>query len=208
MNRTRITFDFDSERQESYNKLVQIVCSSHWGSGIDIFGFIDKNQSLFFELIKHGVIVIDECAYEIRKAFADNENARLWKDILGKRSMHPVLEEMAALFADEPFESAAYYRNSIYLLNLKAYVRADGMKPEDIAEMLASSECEKIIIFPYFPLDEKSAYYELRLNIPKQEFVNFMKRVEEQRINEMNEAIRQVNERISANEIIRNDKDH
>ena len=30
-SKTRITFDFDSEQRKSYEKLAQIVCSSHWG---------------------------------------------------------------------------------------------------------------------------------------------------------------------------------
>ena len=41
------------------------------------------------------------------------------------------------------------------------------MKPENIPEMLALDGCEKIILFPYFPLDDKKAYYELTLDIEK-----------------------------------------
>ena len=59
-SKTRITFDFDSEQRKSYEKLAQIVCSSHWGSGIDIFGLINENHRQFFDFIKLGVIVIDE----------------------------------------------------------------------------------------------------------------------------------------------------
>ena len=65
INKTRITFDFtfeiDGERRKCYEKLAQIVCSSHWGSGIDIFGFINQDHRLFFEFVEKGVIVIDEC---------------------------------------------------------------------------------------------------------------------------------------------------
>jgi hypothetical protein len=41
--KTRITFDFtfeiEGERRKSYEKMAQIICASHWGTGIDIFRF-------------------------------------------------------------------------------------------------------------------------------------------------------------------------
>ena len=177
---------------------MQIICPSHWGSGIDIYGSWNEDHSLLFEFLKLGVIVIDECEYEIQNLPADDVNARSIELMLGKRNSHPVLREMAALLGDEPFEMSEYYRNTIYLPNQKAFVRADGMKPEDIAEMLSHDGCDKIILFPYFPLDEKSAYYKLTLNIEKDKFVDIMRRVEERRLDKMNEAIRQANERSKA----------
>jgi len=195
MKRNRITFDFtfeiEGERRKSYEKLAQIICTSRWGTGIDIFGIINPKHSLLFDFVNLGAIIIDECEYEIQEPCADSETARSIKSMLGKRSNHPVLRDMAALFGDEPFEASGYFRNTIYLPNLKAFARADGMKPEDIAEMLALDGCDKIILFPYFPLDGKSAYYELTLGVEKDSFVDFMNRVEQRRENEMNEAIRQ-----------------
>jgi hypothetical protein len=200
-NKTRITFDFtfefEGERRKSYEKLAQIICSSHWGSGIDIFGFLNKDHALLFEFIDRGVIVIDECEYEIQDACADNKAAPIIKSMLGKRSNHSVLRDMAALFADEPFEASGYYRNTIYLPNLKAFARADGMKPEHISEMLSLGGCEKIILFPYFPLDDKSAYYELTLAVEKESFVDYMNRVAQRKADEMDKAIRQASERSS-----------
>ena len=196
--KTRITFNFDlfdGERRKSYEKLAQIICSSHWGSGIDIFGFFDERHSLFYDFVRLGAIVIDECEYEIQEPLADSETARRIKSMLGKKSYHPVLREMAEVFKDEPFEISSYYRNTIYLPNLKAFARADGMKPENISEMLSLDGCEKIINFPYFPLDEKSAYYELTLGVEKDSFVEYMNLVQERRENEMYEAIMQATER-------------
>jgi len=193
--KTRITFDFDNERRKSYEQLAQIICSSHWGSGIDIFGFVDKRHSLLFDFVRLGIIVIDEYEYEIQEPFADSEIARRIKSIWGKRSGHPVLREMAELFIDEPFEMSEHYRNTIYFTNLKAFARADGMKPEDISKMLSLVGCEKVILFPYFPLDGKSAYYELTLGVEKDRFVEYMNRVQEKWENEMYEAIMQANER-------------
>lgn len=195
VNKTRITFDFNNDRTNSYNKLEQIICSSHWSSGIDIFGIINENHSLLFDFVKRGVIVIDECEYELREQCPDSESARYIKSMLGKRSDHPVLSDIAALIANEPFGRADYYSNTLYLPNLKAYIRADGMKPEDIADMLASDSCDKIILFPYFPLGEKSAYYEVTLGSDKQLFADYMHRYEERRSDEMNEAVRQISER-------------
>jgi len=196
--KTRIKFDFDEDRRNSYEKLVQIICSSHWSSGLDIFGLLNEDHSLLFEFFKLGVIVIDECKYEIQKPLVDNSNTRSFISMLGKRSDHPVLREMAALFSNEPFEMPKYYRNTIYLPNQQAFARADGMKPEDIAEMLSLDGCDKIILFPYFPLDEKSAYYELSLDIEKVEFIDFMRRVKERRSDEMYEALRQAEKRSTA----------
>jgi hypothetical protein len=95
ITKTRITFDFEieGERRKSYEKLVQIICSARWGSGIDIFGFMNEAHSLLFDFIDKGVIVIDECEYELQEPPADSEKARLIKDILGKRNGHPVLRE-------------------------------------------------------------------------------------------------------------------
>ena len=42
--------------------------------------------------------------------------------MLGKRNGHSVMGEMAVLLGDEPFEIAESYRNTICILNLKAYV--------------------------------------------------------------------------------------
>ena len=196
MKRTRITFDFDGEWRESIERLEQIICSSYWASGINII--TNDGHKLLLELVKRGIIVIDKYEYELQEPPADSENARLFRSILGKRSQHHVLWEMTALFVDELFKSADNYRNTIYLPNLKAYMRADGMKPEDIAEMLASDVCDKIILFPYFPLDDKPAYYELTLGIEKVEFKDYMSLVAERRASKMNEAIRQANERRTA----------
>ena len=196
--KTRITFDFDADHRNSYEKLVQIICSSHWGSGVDVFGIINKNESLLFQFIKLGVVVIDECEYEFQEPSADNETARMIKSMMGKRSKHPVIRDIAALFGNELFEMSKSFRNTLYFPTLKAFMRADGMKPEDIAEMLSRDDCDKIIVFPYFPLDEKSAYYELSLGVEKEEFTNFLRHVEERRQDEMNDAIRQANERSTA----------
>jgi hypothetical protein len=190
-NKTRITFDFDSEWHKAYDKLARIICPARWGSGIDASGFLNKEHSRFFDFIKKGAIVIDECEYEHQEPSADSETTMKIKTMLGKRRNHPVLRDMAALFGDEPFEASEYYRNTICFPNFKAFARADGMKPEDVAEMLSLNGCDKIILFPYFPLDDKSAYYELTLAVTKESFVDYLRRVEERRIEEMNEEINQ-----------------
>jgi hypothetical protein len=197
--KTRITFDLDSEvggeRRKAYEKMARIICAARWGTGIDIFGFINENERLLSEFIEKGVIAIDEREYEIQEPRSDSETALLIKSMLGKRRNHPVLRDMAALFGGEPFEASEYYRNTIYLPNLKAFMRADGMKPEDVAGMLSLDECERIILFPYFPLDGKSAYYELTLAVTKESFVDFLRRDEERGQSGMHEAIRQAGER-------------
>jgi predicted N-acetyltransferase YhbS/uncharacterized protein YdhG (YjbR/CyaY superfamily) len=197
--KTRITFDFtfniEGERRKSYENLAQIICASHWGTGIDIFGFLNENESLLFDFINKAVIVIDECAYKLQEPPADSETARKIKSMLGKRSGHPVLRDMAALFGGEPFEASKRYRNTIYLPNLKAFARADGMKPEDVAEMLALDECDRIILFPYFPLDGKSAYYELTLGVSKESFVDFMNQYEQRQADKIYEALTRADER-------------
>jgi hypothetical protein len=193
INKTRITFNFEldieGERRKSYEKLVQIICPARWGTGIDIFGFMNENHRLLFDFINHGAIVIDECEYELQEPPADSEKARLIKSLLGKRSNHPVLREIAALLADEPFVASGNFRNTIYLPNLKAFACADGMKPEDIAQMLSIDGCDKIILFPYFPLDDKSAYYELTLGVDKKSFVDFIDRIEQRRADKFGEFL-------------------
>jgi hypothetical protein len=197
LTKSRVAFDFECERRESYDKLVQIVCSSHWASGIDIFGIINERHSLLFELVKIGAIVIDECKFKIQEPLVSSETSRAIKSMLGKRSNHPVLCEMAVLFGDEPFEVTKNYRNTIYLPNLNAYVRADGMKPEDVTDMLLS--VDKIILFPYYELDDgMSVYYELTLGVERDSFIDFMDQVEKRRTNEMFEAIRQADKRRAA----------
>ncbi|GHV15660.1 hypothetical protein FACS1894219_12630 [Clostridia bacterium] len=194
--KTRVAFDFsfdiDGERRKSYDKLVQLICPARWGSGIDIFGFMNESHSLLFDFIKLGAITIDECEYEADASQTDRAVTERIKTMLGKRRLHPVLRDMAVLFADEPFEKSVYPQNSIYLPNIKALVRADGMKPENIADILAADDCDKIILFPYFPPGGKTAYYELSLGIPKEQFADFLRRVYERRENEMNEEIRRV----------------
>jgi predicted N-acetyltransferase YhbS/uncharacterized protein YdhG (YjbR/CyaY superfamily) len=200
--KTRITFDYDdidgSERRKTYEKLAQIICAARWGSGIDVFGFLNDNHRLFFDFVLKRVIVIDECEYEVSESDSNTEAAERFKLLLGKRRSHPVLRHIASMFGDEPFEMSDYYCNTIYAPNLKAYVRADGIKPEYINEMLASDGCDKIILFPYFPLDEKTAYYELTLNIDKESFVDFMNRIEQRKSDALYEALLQVNERSKA----------
>jgi hypothetical protein len=181
--KTRVTFDFtfevEGERRKSYDKLVQIICPAHWASGIDIFGFMNDKHRQLFDFIECGAIVINECEYEAHEPPADDGAARRMKSMLGKRNNHPVLRDMAALFGDEPLEVSDYYRNTIYFPNLKAFARADGMKPENIAEMLSLSGCEKIILFPYYPLDGKYAYYELSLAVEKDSFVGYLRHLDE-----------------------------
>jgi hypothetical protein len=87
--KTRISFDFDGERRGSYDRLVQIICPARWGSGIDIFGFMNESHSLLFDFMKHGVIVIDECEYEIQEPCADGETAQTIKSMLGTTKQSP-----------------------------------------------------------------------------------------------------------------------
>ena len=197
--KTRIPFEYSSddgdERRKTYEKMVQIICSSHWGSGIDILGYLNKDHPLLFEFIIKGAIVIDECEYEIHE-HAEHEKTGLIMSLLGKRRKHPVLCDIAALFADETFEATGRYRNTLYFPDLKALLRADGMKPEDIADMLSLDGCEKIILFPYFPLDGKSAYYELTLAVEKDSFVDYMRCIEQRRADRYGEYLMQMGKKI------------
>jgi predicted N-acetyltransferase YhbS/uncharacterized protein YdhG (YjbR/CyaY superfamily) len=191
MKRTRITLDYDTAPRETYEKIKQIICPARWGTGIDVFGFLNDNERRLFDLLIKGVIVIDECEYELPEMRPENELARYIKSYLGKRSNHPILQEMSALFGGEPFKVSGHYRNTLYFPNLKAFARADGMKPEDVAEMLSLTGCEKIILFPYFPLDGKSAYYELSLAVPKEQFVDFINHLEQKKAERLGEALLQ-----------------
>ena len=186
IKKTRIKFDFELETVQSFEKLKRIVCSTHWTSGLDVT-FRDRHR-LFVQFVHKEIIVIDECEYEPFAIDVENEKSRAIKLMLGKRSSHPVLCDMALLFSDEPFENANNYRNTIYFPRLFAYARADGMKAEDIIETLNSVECSKIIIFPYEPLDNKSAYYELTLSIEKSEFAEHMKQFSEEQLKKQIEA--------------------
>jgi len=109
--------------------------------------------------------------------------------LLGKQNDHPVLREAEDIFADEPHKRINSYRNTLYFPNLKAYLRVDGIKPEDVIDMHTSDDCEKVIIFPYFPLDDKSAYYELTLGIEKKEYIDCVNAFKEQQIEKMHEAV-------------------
>ncbi|GHU43944.1 hypothetical protein FACS1894111_10410 [Clostridia bacterium] len=189
----QITFDFEGELNSAVEKLEQIICSSHWASRINIF--TDKSHKLFVKFVKIGVIVIDACEYGFSEQSPDSENARLLKSLLGKRDTNQAIRDMAMLFTDEPFVCAEHYRNAIYLSNLKAYARADGIKPEDIVTMLASDECDRILLFPYHFLGRKPVYYELTLGIEKNKFANLIEQGEEENLRELCEAMRQANER-------------
>jgi predicted N-acetyltransferase YhbS/uncharacterized protein YdhG (YjbR/CyaY superfamily) len=191
--KTKITFDFDGDLNGSLRTLEQIICSSYWASGLNVV--TDERHVQLAKFVKLGIIVIDEYEYKLSSPSPDSKNARLLTDLLGKHHTSCDIQDMAVLFAGEPFESAAHYRNTVYLPKLKAYVRADGIKPESIAEMLTSDECDKIIVFPMYPLDEKTAYYELSLAGPKEKFADVMKLIEEETNNKLFEAVRQADER-------------
>jgi predicted N-acetyltransferase YhbS/uncharacterized protein YdhG (YjbR/CyaY superfamily) len=194
--KTRIVFDFDGDLNGSLERLEQIICSSYWASGLNVV--TDERYALLAKFVKLGVIIIDECEYELSIPSPDSKDVGLLTDLLGKHHASRDIQDMAVVFVGEPFESAAHYRNTVYLPKLKAYVRADGMKPENIAEMLASDECDKIIIFPMYPLDEKIAYYELSLAGSKEKFADVMKLIEEETNNKLFEAVRQADERSKA----------
>jgi len=113
-----------------------------------------------------------------------------FKLLLGKQNNHRILREAEDIFADEPYERIDGYRNTLYFPNFKAYLRVDGIKPEDVIDMLASDECEKVIVFPYFLLDDKSAYYELSLGVEKKDYIDCVNAFKEQQIEKMHETVR------------------
>jgi len=193
--RTRVEFDFSGKRRESFDRLVKIICPARWGVGIDNFGFMNDTHRVLFSLCEIGAIGIDECEYSFGKPCPDTEASKRIMSMLGKRRSHQVLREMAALLGNEPFESSECYRNTIYLPDQKAFVRADGMEPEDIPDMFMADGCEKIIIFPFYPLDGKSAYYELKLLVVKESFVGYMNSAKEQRRESANDEVRLLIER-------------
>jgi len=69
MKRTRIIFDFDGAWRESIDRLEQIICSSHWASGINFVS--NDDHKLLLGFVKNSVIVIDECEYESQEPPVD-----------------------------------------------------------------------------------------------------------------------------------------
>ena len=43
----RITFEYENDRRNTYEKIKQIICAARWGTGIDIFGFLNDNHRMF-----------------------------------------------------------------------------------------------------------------------------------------------------------------
>jgi len=193
MKKTRIAFDFDGEPCESLKKLEQIVCSAHWSSGIIVA--VHDVHRLFVQLVHEGVIVIDECEYAPNNADEERSQKEVsFKLLLGKQNNHRILREAEDIFADDPHKRIDGYRNTLYFPNFKAFLRVDGVKPEDAIDMLASDDCEKVIIFPYFPLDDKSAYYELTLGIEKKEYIDRVNDFKKQQMEKLHEAIMKARE--------------
>jgi hypothetical protein len=106
VTKTRITFDFDilgGERRNSYEKLARIICAARWGTGIDIFGILNKTHGRLFDFIEKGAIVIDECEYELQEPPRRQRNRREDKNNIGKTPQPPRLHGRAGREAsDQP----------------------------------------------------------------------------------------------------------
>jgi len=188
----RIAFDFEKEQVASFEKLVQIICSSHWSSSLNIAE--NEKHVQFLGYIMTNVIVIDEHEYELPKLPSQGESPL--KYLLGKKSDNPVLWDIHHLFAADQPEACEYFSNTLHIPRIKAFVRADGIKPEDIAEMLILDDCDRIFLFPYCPLDKKKAFYELSLGIEKNQFYEIIKDEKAKRLEEMRTILDVVNRRV------------
>jgi hypothetical protein len=177
MKRTRIIFDRNDKSLEPHNKIVQIICKKNW-AGTVIDRAVNENYiCTLVEMVMNDVIKIDEYEYRRDGLIIDNESAERIKSRLGKRDDHPVLNDIGALFGIEQLERTTHFRNTAYIPALKALLCAGGVKPGRVSQMLLLDGCEKIILFPYYLADNKTAYYELMLGIGKDEFVDYMNNI-------------------------------
>jgi hypothetical protein len=163
-----LDFGPSTDLQSSLCRLRQIVCPIHWSAGFDV----EENfaHRSFVDMVRKGVISVYECEYDISGLRADRKTQDIIQILLDMPNPHSVLSDMAVLFEGLPLERAQFPDHALYLPEHKSVVTADGMNPEDMAPLLASDNCEAVIFFPNFPLDNKRAYYGLELCVTKEQF--------------------------------------
>ena len=194
----RIVFDFKERWRGSLQKLEDIICYASWGNrGLNV---LDQRVIFLTELLHIGAIVINEERCQDIKAHSPEmrHRAEMLGAVMRKRKVSYALLNLAGTFSSQEYEPNKTMNFAPYFPELRAYVRCDGLEPRDLLEFLECDHCERVIVFPNYPLENGwFAYYTFESAVPRVELIKALARFREQQFEVMSAAILKAEEQFN-----------
>lgn len=187
----RVQFDFSGDKGlEAADRLEDILCSGNFGDrGLD---YKDEHTLLLLRLLANGGIAIYKRAYTKRTDTPPEIRRRAGEinHIIRKRYVTQTLLDIADIFSEYEYDGGRTVYNSLFLPELKAYIRCGGLPPDRLFEMLEQDGCDMVLLFPDAQFAEGDFFHAFSRVMPREAFANALAEMNERILEAMHEASR------------------
>lgn len=190
----QIPFDFSGDGAlDSLNRLDDILNTGHWtdrglNPGIDM-------TALLLRLLQQNGIGVYKMPYEHKGTEYSEETwqrARHYAGIVRKRDDGISLLPAAELFGEAAPDYSMTANGALFFPGKKAYVRAGGIKPEKLLELLEREGSGMVLLFPAV---ERDAYYAFVRNMTRGELHTALEQIREDQQTALFEAVYALDEK-------------
>ncbi|MDR1638711.1 MAG: hypothetical protein LBC41_03950 [Clostridiales bacterium] len=186
----RVPFDFRNNFKESFDMLSYIIVRSSWHSYLDLE---DYHTELLIKLLHRGGIAVYESRYENADSYSDEvrRKADRYASIMRKKVVSEAILNMVNTFPDLKHDDRTML-NAPFFPELNAYMRCDGIKPDDLLCLLKQDYCKTVLVFPYYDLPDSKdewALYAFILEMPRDEYLEEIRKADEDFLKIMGEAL-------------------
>lgn len=187
----RVQFDFSVDKgMDSADRLEDILCSgSFYDRGLN---YKDERTLLLLRLLGSGGIAVYKRVYT-RRTDTSPEIRRRAEEInitMRKRYVTQPLLDIADIFSAYEHDGTRTVYNSLFLPELKAYIRCGGLPPDRLLEMLEQDGCDMVLLFPDAQSVDGDFFYAFSRAMPREAFTDALADMNERILAAMHEATR------------------
>jgi len=184
-----IRFDFSGNNAPvTIEKLEDILCRGHWSN--KPLNYDDHHTALLLRLLHIGGIHVYRRAYERQDTTPEiRQRANELNDVFNKRDVGQALFDIARIFGGYPHDGARRMYNSLFVPELKAYVRNGALPPEKLLDFFEQDGCEMVTLFTEIYDGEENAFFAFTLAMPRELYMEALGEMREQFATAMHEAL-------------------
>ena len=185
-----VAFDFNlnGRWQESLDLLdSEIMFASVRGH----YPITDPDGQFLIGLLKRQYIRVHAQKYSLKEEFTPEEDqtARHFAMSLNKRSSGAIEHALRIYSKYEPLDRRNEY-NALFYPALKFYVRFGALHPTKLLAMLEEERCDGVVLFrDCVDSSTEDRFFLFTLGIPKANFLSLMAQEQEQRMEELVQAV-------------------
>jgi len=184
-----IRFDFSGDNVlAAMEKLEDILCRGHWSN--KPLNFNDHHTALLLRLLHIGGIHVYRRTYEQQDTTPDiRQRANELNNVFNKRDVGQTLFDIARIFDGYSHDGARRMYNSLFIPELKAYVRCGALPPERLLDFFEQDGCEMVALFTEMYDGEENAFFAFTLAMPRELYMKALGEMRDQIASAMHEAL-------------------